>query len=179
MPPQVNETTCLCKPAFTLKAVFSCVASICFHYEEACFSHSLCTPQGVFTRRITLFSQSFIGPGPKLPQRPFSEMPRHQQRLAIQRGGSLVSFRGDLALTALLIIVSWGLWPICKSTSACPCLPSLWVFVLWPALSAESGALGAADSWGGEVRWRNHVDSLRRGSFHPSEFHFSPHSFFI
>lgn len=105
-------------------------------------------------------------------KRLFSKTPRHSWSQSASEVALQCSSRGDPALAALLIIVPLGLRPVCKSSSTCPCLLSSWA-VLARFLCGE---LGAADSWGegDEVRWRNHVDSLRRGSFHLSEFHLSP-----
>lgn len=71
-------------------------------------------------------------------------------------------FRGDLPLTALLIILSEALCPMCKPTSTCPCFPQ----------SSGTWAhceLGSGDSCA-KVKWRNHV----RGSTVP---HSTPLSF--
>ena len=89
----------------------------------------------------------------------------HYWRLVTPWGGTLVSFQGWPPLTALLIILSWGPWPICNSTSTRPCLPCLRAAVAGPAPPAESRVRLIAG-----LRRRNHVDSLRPGSFHPLSF---------
>lgn len=98
------------------------------------------------------------GSAPQLLEKTcFSCEPRCRT-LASQWGGSLLSFQKWAEhKAALLIMLSWGLRPICKSTSTCPCPVRR-----RPALPRVAAGV-----------------RRRRGSFRSSEFHFCPHSFLI